>query len=234
MLIAPPEIEYPSSDGEPLAESYDHLYAILVLLEMLRQYLTGRQAIVLSNQFLYYAQGFPRMRVAPDVMVIFDVAPGGRDNYKVWEEGQVPSVIFEITSRGTQAIDQGFKRGLYAQMGVKEYWLFDPKREWLEEQLQGYKLVGEEYQLIPENQSQILGLRLSIEDKKIALHRVDNGERLLFPGELAGAIEQERQARLEAEQARLEAEQARLQAEKTKQEMEILLQRYREQFGELD
>ncbi len=66
MPIAPPEIEYPSSDGEPLAESYDHLYAILALLEMLCQYLMGRQATVLGNQFLYYAQGFPRMRVAPD------------------------------------------------------------------------------------------------------------------------------------------------------------------------
>lgn len=28
---------YPSEDGEPLAESYDHLYAILVTLEVLRQ-----------------------------------------------------------------------------------------------------------------------------------------------------------------------------------------------------
>jgi len=75
-------IEYPSSDGEPVAETYDHFYAIAILLEMLRQYLTGRQATVLGNQYLYYAQGLPRMRVAPDVMVIFEVAAGGRDNYK--------------------------------------------------------------------------------------------------------------------------------------------------------
>jgi Domain of unknown function (DUF5615) len=38
--------------------------------------------------------GFPRLRVAPDVMVIFNVQPGGRDNYKTWEEGQVPAVIY--------------------------------------------------------------------------------------------------------------------------------------------
>ena len=55
-------IEYPSGDGEPVAETYDHFYAIAILLEMLRQYLTGRQATVLGNQFLYYAQGLPRMR----------------------------------------------------------------------------------------------------------------------------------------------------------------------------
>jgi hypothetical protein len=87
------------ADGEPVAETYTHLYAILTTLEVLKQYLAGKQATVLANQFLYYAQGCPRLRVASDVMVIFDVPPGGRDNYKVWEEGQVPQVIFEMKSR---------------------------------------------------------------------------------------------------------------------------------------
>jgi Uma2 family endonuclease len=125
MVVAAPvtkpveQIEYPSRDGAPIAETYDHFYAIAILLEMLRQYLIGKPATVLGNQFLYYAQGFPRMRVAPDVMVIFDVAAGGRDNYKIWEEGQVSTVIFEITSPSTQLVDTGFKRDLYAQMGVQ-------------------------------------------------------------------------------------------------------------------
>lgn len=65
------EIFYPSSDGEPVAETYDHLYALLTTLAVLQQYLQGRQATVLANQFLYYSQGFPSLRVAPDVMVIF-------------------------------------------------------------------------------------------------------------------------------------------------------------------
>ncbi len=106
------QIFYPSSDGEPVAETYTHLYALLTTLEVLRQYLIGQQATVFANQFLYYAQGFPKLRVAPDVMVIFDVAPGGRDNYKVWEEGKVPSVIFEITSKGTQNQDVEHKNNL--------------------------------------------------------------------------------------------------------------------------
>ncbi len=103
-------IIYPSSDGEPLAETYVHLYAILVTLEILKQYLQGQQATVLADQFLYYAQGFPRLRVAPDVMVIFNVAPGGRDNYKIWEEKQVPAVIFEITSEGNQGKRYGLQK----------------------------------------------------------------------------------------------------------------------------
>jgi hypothetical protein len=73
-----------------VAEAYAHLYAMIVTLEVLQQYLKGRQATMLANQFLYYAQGFPKLRVGPDVMVLFGVAPGGRDNFKVWEEGRYP------------------------------------------------------------------------------------------------------------------------------------------------
>ncbi|MGI0486004.1 Uma2 family endonuclease [Pantanalinema rosaneae CENA516] len=137
---APAEPIYPASDGEPVAETYDHLYALLTTLEVLRQYLKGQRATVLANQFLYYAQGLPKLRVAPDVMVIFDVEPGGWDSYKIWEEGQVPRVIFEFTSQSTRLHDISFKKELYAQLEVQEYWLFDPKGEWLENQLQGYYL----------------------------------------------------------------------------------------------
>jgi len=194
------EVFYPSSDGEPLAESYLHLYAILVTLEVLTQYLAGQQATVLSNQFLYYSQGYPRLRVAPDVMVIFDVAPGGRDNYKTWEEGQVPSVIFEMTSAGTKSQDQEFKRTLYEQLGVLEYWLFDPKGEWIEEKLRGCRLHRDQYDPITDGRSEPLKLRLEIDGPLIAFYREDTGEKLLIPSELASALRVETQARQEAEQ----------------------------------
>jgi Uma2 family endonuclease len=231
------EIFYPSSDGEPLAETFDHLYAILTTLEVLRQYLPQllgvRQGTVLANQFLYYAQNMPRLRAAPDVMVIFDVAPGGRDSYKVWEEGQVPVVVFEITSKGTQDHDQGYKRTLYEQIGVQEYWQFDPRGEWIPERLRGYRLHGELYEPITDSQSRALGLRLEIEGKLIGFYRLDNGEKLLIPDELAAALHQETVAR---QQAEAEAEQAQQQAEQAQQraiELEAQLARYQAQFGEL-
>ncbi len=214
-----PEIIYPSSDGKPVAETYDHLYAILITLEVLRQYLTGQQATVLGNQFLYYSKGFPKLRIAPDVMVIFDVQPGGRDNYKIWEEGQVPAVIFEITSPGTKDRDINFKKDLYAQLEVKEYWLFDPKGQWIPEKLQGYRLRGETYELITDNLSEPLKLRLAVEDKLIGFYRLDTGEKLLIPSELAAALEQ---AQAQAEQER-----------QRREEIEAQLARYRQQFGEL-
>jgi Uma2 family endonuclease len=220
------EIFYPSEDGEPLAESYDHVYAILITLAVLKQYLASRQATVLADQFLYYSQGFPKLRVAPDVMVIFDVATGGRDNYKIWEEGQVPAVIFEMTSPGTQARDTGFKKTLYEQLGVKECWLFDPRGEWIREKLRGYRLEGESYELINDGRSEALGLRLEVEGKLINFYREDTEEKLLIPDELWAALQTEIQAKLEAqelaEQERQQAEQERQRAEQERQRVEIL------------
>nr|MDZ8036568.1 Uma2 family endonuclease [Nostoc sp. CreGUA01] len=213
------EIFYPSADGQPVAETYDHLYALLTTLEVLKQYLADRQATVLANQFLYYAQGFPKLRVAPDVMVIFDVAPGGRDNYKIWEEGQVPTVIFEMTSFGTKGNDEIFKKTLYEQLGVKEYWLFDPKGEWVEQRLRGYRLRGEIYESIDDGRSEPLQLRLAIEGKIIAFYREDTGEKLLIADELIEALRQEVLARQQAEE-RAEAERQRAETERQRAETE--------------
>jgi Uma2 family endonuclease len=218
------EIVYPSSDGEPLAETSVHVDAIIDLVVVLRQYLEGQSAIVLADQFLYYAQGYPKLRLAPDVMVIFDVTPGPRDNYKTWEEGQVPVVIFEITSEGTKERDQNFKKILYEQLEVKEYWLFDPKGEWIEEQLRGYRLRGEQYEPITDNRSEPLQLRLAVDGQQIALYREDTGEKLLASSELAQALRAEilarQQAEDRAEQERQRAEQERQRAEQERQRAE--------------
>lgn len=205
--LTPPaedEIVYPGEDGEPLAESYDHLYAILVTLEVLRPYLTGQPATVLADPFLYYSPGLARLRIAPDVMVIFDVAQRGRDSYKRWQEGPVPGVIFEIISPSTRSQDTELTKTLYQQLGVKEYWLFDPKGEGMPEQLRGYQLVNNgAYQPIWDQQSQVLGLHLLPEGQLLGFDRLDNRAKLLtpaeLPAELADTQNQAKQERLPAE-----------------------------------
>jgi Uma2 family endonuclease len=181
--IASP-IYYPSGDGQPVAETFDHLYVILITIAVLRQYLQHEQACILGNQFLYYEEGSSTKRCAPDVMVIFGVVPGSRDNYKIWEEGEIPRVVFEMTSQGTKKEDEGFKKNLYAEIGIPEYWQFDPKGEWIKEKLRGYRLVNGQYQLIAIPQSDGLGLRLEVDGALIAFYRLDNGEKLLIPDEL--------------------------------------------------
>jgi Putative restriction endonuclease len=226
-----PEIFYPYSDGEPLAESYDHLYVIMTTLAMLLAHLKGQQATVLADQFLYYAQGFPRLRVAPDVMVIFNVPPGGRDNYKIWEEGQVPSVIFEMTSPGTRSKDDVEKKNLYESLGVTEYWQFDPRGEWIPEKLRGYRLQGDPepvYVPITNNQSTTLQLQLMVEDKIIAFYRLEDGVRLLPIEELNIALEQQQEL-IDQETQRADQEAQRAdQAAQRIQELEAQIAAYQQ------
>lgn len=108
---------------------------------------------------------------------------------------------------------------MYEQLEVQEYWLFDPKGEWIEERLQGYRLRGESYELITDSRSEPLQLRLAVEGELIGFYREDTGEKLLIPDELVEALQAEVKARHQAEER---AEQA-----------EALLARYRERFGEL-
>ena len=228
---------YPSSDGKPVAETFVHLYAMLVTIEVLTQYLQGQQATVLGNQFMYYNQGFPHMRVAPDVMVVFGVEPGGRDNYKIWEEGEVPSVVFEMTSKGTRSKDEVFKKTLYAQLGVQEYWLFDPKNEWLEPALQGYRLRSDPeepyYEPIGDGICEPLQLRLVHEGQLIGFYRQDNDERLLIPSELAIALKQEALARQQAEKQAEEERQRAEIAERAQLETQQKLERLQAKLQEL-
>ncbi|MBF2026627.1 MAG: Uma2 family endonuclease [Oscillatoriales cyanobacterium C42_A2020_001] len=226
MTIAaqPTEIFYPSSDGKPLAETSVHVDAIINAVVALRQYLAGQSAIVLADQFLYYAQGYPRLRVAPDVMVIVNVPPGPRDNYKTWEEGEVPVVIFEMTSKATKDEDQTYKKILYEQLGVQEYWQFDPKGEWIPEKLKGYRLRNEFYEAIEDGRSAPLKLRLAVENQLIGFYREDTGEKILAPDDLLQALQQEIAARQTAEalaeQERQRAEQERQRAEQERQRAE--------------
>jgi hypothetical protein len=161
-------------------------------------------------------------------MVIFDIPQQPYDNYKIWETGQVPSVIFEMTSASTQAHDQAKKRELYESIGVQEYWLFDPKGEWIPEKLRGYRrqanLSANEqellvYEAIADGLSQVLGLRLEVEGSLIGFYRQDNGEKLLIPSELFSAWQEEIQrADLAEERARV----AELEAQKLRDRLASL------------
>lgn len=141
----------------------------------------------------------------------------------------------------TQEQDTVLKKSLYEQLEVQEYWLFDPKGEWVQEQLRGYRLQGEVDVPIVDRRSLALNLRIEIDGKLLAFYREDTGEKLLLPDELAAALQVETQHRTEAEalaeHERQRAEQERQRAEQERQrsaELEVLLERYRSQFGELE
>jgi Uma2 family endonuclease len=207
-------IYYPESDGKPMGETDVHIDAVIYLREALRDYFRDDpQVYVAGNMLLYYEEGNSAACVAPDVFVVQGVAKRERRTYRLWEEGQPPSVAFEITSRGTRLEDLGTKRAVYAMVAVQEYYLFDPLGEYLRPPLQGYRLQEGEYQrTFPEANggltSQTLGLELWVEEGRLRLINPATGELLLTPAEAQAA---RRAAEVELEQLR--AELARLRGE---------------------
>jgi Uma2 family endonuclease len=237
-------IEYLAFDGKPMAETGVHVRAMAWLYLMLRVFFRHRPDVYVgANMFMYYEEGNPKRVVAPDVFVVFGAANARVEHrsWFVWKEGKAPDVIFELTSQGTKDEDVDFKQRLYEQLGVTEYFLFDPLDEYLRPNLQGFQLAQEKYQPIPakrgELNSQILGLVLRPAGRELRLFDRASGTRLLPPAELAeanlelntllddaekrasaaqAAAEQEAQAcqAAETELARAREELARLRGEK--------------------
>lgn len=208
------QLYYPETDGKPMAETDVHIDVLIYLREALKDHFReAPQVYVAGNMLLYYEEGNPAACVAPDVFVVQGVAKRERRTYRLWEEGQPPAVVFEITSRGTRLEDLGTKRALYAMLGVQEYFLYDPLGEYLRPPLQGYRLQEGEYQRLPsggegELVSQVLGVELRVEAGRLRVVDLATGERLLTPAEAHTA----RRA-AEAELERLRAELARLRGE---------------------
>lgn len=221
LTTAATQIYYPESDGKPMGETDVHIDALIYLREALRDHFRDNPRVyVAGNMLLYYEEGNPAACVAPDVFVVQGVAKGERRTYRLWEEGQPPTVVFEITSRGSRLEDLGTKRAVYAMLGVREYFLYDPLGEYLRPTLQGYRLQEGEYQRIPPEGEgrltiQALGLELRVEEGSLRLVNPATGERLLTPSEalMARRVADARASQVEAELERLRAELARLRGE---------------------
>lgn len=161
------EIEYPSSDGKPRAETEKHLRLMIYCIEALGVYFATRSDVyVCGNNFVYWQEGNPRLRVAPDCYVVFGADKRVRDSYKAWEEGgALPAVVFEMTSKKTRAEDVTRKRPLYeTALRVPEYFQFDPTRDYLKPNLQGFRLnAAQVYESIPLLNNRLYSEQLDLE-----------------------------------------------------------------------
>ncbi|HEX2037202.1 MAG TPA: Uma2 family endonuclease [Chloroflexota bacterium] len=146
----PAEIVYPDADGKPLGETEAHVECLLSARHSLREHFRDRPEVYVgADLFVYYREGDPRRVVAPDVFVVRGVSPGKRRIYLTWEEGRPPDWVLEVTSRSSRREDLVTKRNLYARLGVQEYFLFDPLKEYLVPPLQGYRLADGAYEPLP-------------------------------------------------------------------------------------
>ena len=222
---APLVIEYPESDGKPIGETPAHRQAITDTVETLADYLRDEpHTYVSGNMFVYYKPNDSKSFVAPDVFVVKGVRAGARRTYKIWEEGQAPVVIFEMTSVSTRKEDLEDKQLLYAELGVREYFLFDPLAEYLNPPLQGFRLRHGQYHPIrADGEGALLSHELALKLRREAelLRFIDTltEEPLLTPAEGFA-------------RARIEAE-AREAAEQRAQVAEIELERLRAELARL-
>jgi Uma2 family endonuclease len=213
------EIEYPSSDGEPMAESDITRFYMVYSVEALEIYFKERQDVYVSaNSFIYYERGNREAVVAPDVYVVLGVRKRKRDNYKVWQEGDIPpAFVLEITSETTREKDQEVKPDIYRNLGVREYFQYDPSGEYLNPILQGLRLVEGNYAPISAQGtafdtfglwSEVLGLELQLVSGELRFRDPQTGEFLKTHGELDAALQQTEAALEEEKQARSQVESA--------------------------
>jgi Uma2 family endonuclease len=232
-----PPVEYPTGDGQPMAETPTHRDNIIALLDVLRaRFAQDPMVYISANMLLYYVPGRKRRHVSPDVFLVWGIPNKDRDAYFVWEEGKGPDVVFEFTSSSTRDEDLDEKFQLYQDvLKVPEYFLFDPKEEYLTPSLQGFRLRSGRYTPIEWVEgripSEVLGLHLEREGMFLRLFDPATGQRLLTSWESLGVAES---ARRQAEEDRLrmaealrQAESARLAAEAEREQMQRELEELR-------
>ncbi|HEY9743774.1 MAG TPA: Uma2 family endonuclease, partial [Coleofasciculaceae cyanobacterium] len=198
-----------------------HRLQMVLLIQCLEWLWRERKDFYASgNLTIYYSS---RQRKSekfrgPDFFVVLGVERFSRKSWVVWEEdGKYPNVIVEILSPKTAATDRGLKKQLYQDIfRTPDYLWFDPTSL----EFKGFHLVDGEYEELQPNAegwlwSKQLGLYLGIHQSKLRFFSAE-GQLIPTPEEVA---EQEQQQRAQAEQQLTE--------------MESLLTRYRERFGDL-
>jgi len=229
-------IYYPDTDFEPMAESDDQRNSLTYLVEALKTNFQDQpQVYVSGNLLIYYEEGHPELSVAPDVFVVLDVSKHTHDIYKVWEERKAPDVVIEITSRTTQKKDEEVKPNLYRKLGIREYFQYDPKGEYLKPALKGRRLTEQKrYQpMTPiygldgslRFTSRVLGgLELRLERGNLRLFYPRTGKYLFTYSEAVAAYQKaQQQVELERQQKEL----ALQQAAQERQQKELLVKQLR-------
>lgn len=206
-----PELIYPESDGQPIADNTKQFRWIVTIKEGMDWLFQDNPNVFVAGDLLWYpVAGDNVTRIAPDVMVAFGRPKGDRGSYQQWKENNIaPQVVFEVRSPGNTQTELDKKLVFYDRYGVEEYYLYDPDKG----DLSGWlRRDGDRLDVIEPMTGWVsprLQVRFEMAGTELQLYRPD-GERFATYAELAASREQERQAREQAQQ-QLEQEKARSQ-----------------------
>ena len=221
---APPEIDYPDSDGKPLSDNTLQFRWIVTIKGGLDAVFRDDPDVFIAGDLLWYPlEGDNRTRQAPDVMVAFGRPKGERGSYRQWREGGIaPQVAFEVLSPKNRRREMDRKRAWYFRFGSEEYYEYDPDRV----RLRGWVREGDEVREIlpmPGWVSPRLGARFELGDELILLGP-DGRPFLTYEGLARERDEHRRQAEVSEQRAG----QAEQRADAERQRADHLMARLRE------
>lgn len=211
-----PEIEYPDSDGQPMADNTVQFRWIVTLKSNLDLVFIDNPQVFVAGDLLWYpVEGHPEIRQAPDVLVAFGRPRGERGSYRQWEEGGIaPQVVFEILSPGNRPREMIRKFTFFEQYGVEEYYLYDPHLA----DLTGYLRNGPRLEEIPEMIGWVsprLGCRFNLVNSELEMTG-PKGKKFLTFVELGQRAEQ---AEKEREQTAQKLGQAQEEVERLREQL---------------
>jgi Uma2 family endonuclease len=200
---------YPDDDGLSMADNTLQYRWIVYIEQAMEHLFRDRPDVFVAGNLLWYAvEGNPKVRTAPDALVVFGRPKGYRGSYKQWDEENVPpQVVFEVLSSGNRTGEMNKKFRFYERYGVEEYYIFDPDRV----RLSGWIREAEKLVSIESMTgwiSPLLQTRFELSGQDLILHGPD-GERLLSYAEVQRDAEEQRE-RAEEQRERAERLAARL------------------------
>ena len=114
------------------------------IIRLLRALYANRSDVFISGMVsISYKVPDDIARFAPEFFIALDVPDAtirlNSPNFFIWKLGKSPDFVMDVASPSTAENDLGIKRDLYAELGIAEYWRFDPRGG----ELYGQPLVGE-------------------------------------------------------------------------------------------
>jgi Uma2 family endonuclease len=222
-----------------MGESPAQSQLIFYLVQVLRWLYVIERWFVASNLNIYRKRDRYEYPIAPDValfkgVVVQDIQKRTYRSWRLYEPGRPPpQVVFEISSDTTWKDDLNEKPGKYGELGVSEYFAYDPNDppyfKPRSNRLRGWRYVdGQPYELSPDHRgwlwSKELARWLGPDGAYLRFYDHD-GRRLLTESEARYTAYQVERADKEAalaeaatERAAKEAERAAKEAERTAKE----------------
>lgn len=93
-------IQYPKSDGQPMADNTLQYRWIVTIQGGIDAMFKNNPDVFIAGDLLWYpVEGNNKIRIAPDILVAFERPKGDRGSYLQWKENNItPQLVFEILS----------------------------------------------------------------------------------------------------------------------------------------